>query len=218
MPYPAAMFDLDGTLLDTLDDLADSMNRALEAMGFPPHPVDAYRYIVGSGVREMARRSLPEDARDDETIDALAELKQQEYTRNWADKTRPYDGVPEMLDALRAGGIRMAVLSNKPDGFTRLAVEKLLPDWDFDVVRGAADGTPHKPDPTSALEIVEAFGLQPADVFYVGDTDVDMQTAVRAGMFPAGVLWGFRTADELTANGARVLLERPADALPHFDL
>ena len=213
MPYRAVLFDLDGTLLDTLEDLADSTNAALAALGFPPHPVDEYRTLVGDGIRNLALRALPDGRRDDATVDRCIRLTREEYGRRWDAKTRPYPGVPELLDELARRGVRMAILSNKPDAATGEVVAKLLPRWQFDVVRGAREGVPLKPDPAAALEVAEALGAAPAEVLYLGDTNTDMRTARAAGMRAVGALWGFRTAEELQTAGAQDLVARPQDLL-----
>ena len=151
MNYKAVLFDLDGTLLDTLDDIADATNLALRGLGFPEHRSESYKLMVGDGVENLVRRVLPEGRRDAATVAACAERMQGEYARHWAVKTRPYDGIVELLDALAARGIVMAVLSNKPENFTRLCVEKLLPAGRFAVVIGSRPSLPKKPDPTGAL-------------------------------------------------------------------
>jgi phosphoglycolate phosphatase len=213
MNYKAVLFDLDGTLLDTLEDLADSMNAALGRVGAPPHPVADYRYFVGDGVLTLCHRVLPADRRDDATVKAAAAAMRDEYGARWAAKTRPYPGIPELLDALTARGIAMAVLSNKNNDFTRLCVGKLLGRWRFDAVQGLDETIHKKPDPSGALAVAQRLKIAPADVLYLGDTNTDMKTAVAAGMFPVGALWGFRTAEELTANGAKVLIAKPMDLL-----
>jgi phosphoglycolate phosphatase len=213
MRFHAVLFDLDGTLLDTLEDLADSTNAALRAQGFAEHPLAAYRYFIGNGVENLVRRALPPERLEAATLARSAELMRREYSARWADKTRPYPGVAELLDALTARGLPMTVLSNKPDDFTRLCVSRLLPDWRFEVVLGAGPGVPKKPDPAAALRIAARLNLPPARIVYLGDTNTDMQTAVAAGMYPVGALWGFRTAAELTASGAEVLLEKPMELL-----
>ena len=213
MSYKAVVFDLDGTLLDTLEDLADATNRALARFGFPAHELAAYNYFVGDGLRNLILRTLPEGHRDDETLAETIQAFQEEYGRNWADKTRPYEGIPELLDALTERGVPMAVLSNKPDEFTRLCVAKLLPRWSFEPVQGVSETNPKKPDPIGALVIAERLGIAPAEFLYVGDTNTDMKTANAAGMFAVGVTWGFRPAAELLAHGAKVLIDRPAELL-----
>jgi len=216
MRYEAVLFDLDGTLLDTLEDLADSTNAVLEKRGFPRHPIPPYRYFVGDGVANLFRRALPKDRRDEAIVTECIDEMREEYGRRWADKTRPYDGVPEMLDALVERGVRMAVLSNKPDDFTKLCVEKLLPGWTFEVVRGVRDDGKRKPDPAGAMDIAGQLEIPPAGFLYLGDTNTDMKTAVAAGMFPVGAIWGFREADELMANGAKALIEKPMELLDLF--
>lgn len=213
MPYKAILFDLDGTLLDTIEDLADSMNAALARLGAPQYPVPAYKHFVGDGVIELCRRTLPDDRRDEASLKQAAQMMRAEYTHRWAAKTRPYDGIPELLDALSARGLTTTVLSNKPTDFTRLCVQEFLSKWTFAAVQGLDEAVKKKPDPSGALAIARQLGIAPADFLYLGDTDTDMKTAVAAGMFPVGALWGFREADELTANGAKVLVAKPADVL-----
>ena len=213
MNFKAVIFDLDGTLLNTLDDLADSMNASLERFGFPPHPVDVYRYLIGDGLMNLVSRALPENHRDEATINKIAAVQRDEYGRNWATKTHPYEGVPELLDALMEQGISMCVLSNKADDFTHVVVQKFLSRWKFATVRGQNEDTPMKPNPAGANQIALDLGLSPAEFLYVGDSNTDMETANAAGMFPVGVLWGFRSKDELIAAGAKALIEHPADLL-----
>jgi len=213
MPFRAVIFDLDGTLLDTLEDIADSMNSALAQMELPQYELDRYRYFVGDGVEVLAQRVLPKERRDEATLKRCVELMRAEYGQRWANKSRPYPGMVDLLDGLVARKIAMGVLSNKPHDFTCKIVETILPQWRFDPLLGSRPGVPKKPDPTAALEIIEKLRLRPEEFLYVGDTAVDMQTAVAAGMFPAGALWGFRTAEELKDAGARVLLEHPIDLL-----
>jgi phosphoglycolate phosphatase len=213
MKFNAVLFDLDGTLLDTLEDLADSMNNVLNRFGFPGHAVEAYKYFVGDGMENLARRALPENHRDEATVARCVAAMREEYGTRWAEKTHPYQGIPELLDALTARGIKMAVLSNKPDDFTKVIVTRLLPHWRFELVVGARPSMPKKPDPAAAVELAERLGIPPRGFLYLGDTNTDMQTAGAAGMYPVGVLWGFRTADELTASGAKVLIEHPTDLL-----
>lgn len=213
MTLSAVIFDLDGTLLDSLEDLAESMNQALESLGFPAHPVPAYKYFVGDGMEVLARRVLPEAVRDDHTLARIVATMRQVYGGRWDLKTRPYPGVPEMLAQLQTRGLRQAVLSNKPDDFTRLTVERLLAPHTFDLVQGVAPGTPPKPDPAGALGVAARLGVEPAACLYLGDTATDMLTACRAGMYAVGVLWGFRTRAELEESGARVVIEQPAEVL-----
>jgi phosphoglycolate phosphatase len=213
MTYHPVLFDLDGTLLDTIDDLADSMNAVLSAMGLAQHEVPAYKRFVGDGVVILAQRALPEGRRDERAVRQAVQLMREEYSRRWDRKTRPYDGIPELLDALAARGVKLAVLSNKPDDFTRLCVERFLGKWTFAAVQGIDESVRKKPDPSGALAIARKLNIPPADFIYLGDTNTDMQTAVAAGMRPVGALWGFRQADELLAAGAKALVNRPLDLL-----
>lgn len=214
MKRRAVMFDLDGTLLDTLDDLGDAMNIALAAHGFPPHDDRFYRKAVGDGAPQLVTRSLPHDARTPEMIGIALRRMRAEYEKRWTVKTRPYDGILPLLDALRRRGTVMAVLSNKPDAKTRDCVAHFFPDAPFAIVRGARDGVPLKPDPAAATAIVLETGIPAAEWLYLGDTDTDMQTAVGAGLFAVGAAWGFRDRDELLANGARTVIESPAGLPP----
>ena len=213
MTFQAVCFDLDGTLLDTIDDLADAMNHALSQLHLPQRSVQECKLFVGDGIRVYAERAMGPASRDEELLNQCITLSRQQYAKCWADKTRPYEGIPELLDELTARGLKMTVLSNKPDDFTRLMVQRLLPRWRFDLVWGESAQRIKKPDPASARQMAADLGLRTADFLYLGDTNTDMQTAVAAGMFPVGVLWGFRSAQELTDNGAKVLIERPADVL-----
>ncbi len=215
--FQAIIFDLDGTLLDTLADIANSTNAALSRLGFPVHPVDAYRYFLGDGMDHLVRRALPEGHHDGKTLGKCNKAILDEYRNRWAENTEPYPGIPELLCELEKRGILIAVLSNKPDAFTKQTIEKFLPDFHFEIVRGAKPSVPVKPDPAAALQIADELGIPPQRFIYLGDTDTDMQTAVSANMFPAGALWGFRTAEELSASGAKALLKTPQDILILLD-
>lgn len=209
MPYKAAIFDLDGTLIDSLRDIAESMNRSLETMGHPIHDVDAYRYFVGDGIHQLALRALPESHRNDEQVEQFLTGYQDDYFENWNIHTRPYHGIIELLERLTDAGIPMSVLSNKPDGVTKECTEHFFPKMNFMVVAGQKDSVPRKPDPTAALSIAEAMNVEPEACAFIGDTATDMKTAVASGMFPAAVTWGFRQEDELIEHGARLIAHKP---------
>jgi phosphoglycolate phosphatase len=213
MPYSAVLFDLDGTLLDTLEDIADAGNAALSANNFPTHPVNAYRYFVGEGVPTLITRLLPSDRLDQTTVARVTASYVAEYQKRWNAKSRPYAGISEMLDELTRRRIRMAILSNKPQDFTRQCVNAFLLRWHFEMVIGATANVPRKPHPAAALTIAETMQIPPADFLYLGDTNIDMQTAIAAGMYPVGVLWGFRDRPELEAAGAKMILAQPEDLL-----
>lgn len=216
MRYKAVLFDLDGTLLNTLEDLADSANHALARMGMPVHPVDAYRYFVGDGLMTLIERIVPDDRRNAETIAETAAAFRRHYINNWHVKTRPYDGVEDLLKTLADAGLQLAVLSNKPQDFTELCVEKLLGDFSIYPVFGQREGIPKKPDPAGALEVAEILNIAPDQFLYLGDTSIDMHTAKRAGMCAVGVLWGFRPEQELWDSGADHVIRAPADLLDLF--
>lgn len=211
MPLKAVIFDLDGTLLDTLDDLADSANRVLAAAGLPTHPVDRYRYFVGDGVRVLVERILPENLRDGDRIERLMSAFRDDYGKNWHAKTRMYDGIDAMLTSLQQQKISLNILSNKPHDFTQMCVSRFMAQWHFSTVLGQRPGVPRKPDPASALEIAAGIGVSPAEILYLGDTATDMKTARAAGMFAVGALWGFRTAGELEEHGAARLVRHPLE-------
>lgn len=211
--YRAIIFDLDGTLLDTLDDLAIAGNQVLAAMGQSEHPAARYRYFVGDGLRTMMTRILPESLRNPTGLETAMALFQKTYAETWYQRSAPYPGITDLLNQLAAAGWPMSILSNKPHDFTRACVQRLLPDWDFEPLLGQRPDVPKKPDPAAALEIAAFFDYKPTDILYVGDTAVDMQTASAAGMDAVGVLWGFRTREELQAAGARYLISQPSQLL-----
>lgn len=209
------LFDLDGTLLDTLGDLAASGNAVLRSRGLPEHEVGAYRYFIGSGMANLVHRIFPEDAKPEkgEALDAVVADYKAEYAARWQATTKPYEGVPELLDELADRGIPMGVVSNKSHVFTEQCVSAFLGNWRWQAVIGQRDGIPHKPDPFGALEAAHSFDREPGDCAFVGDSGIDMLTGVAAGMRPVGVLWGFREAGELRDAGSEVLLETPMELL-----
>ncbi|MCX7749400.1 MAG: HAD family hydrolase [Clostridia bacterium] len=216
MCFKAVIFDLDGTLLDTLEDLAFSMNQALSSLGFPTHAVEKYKYLVGDGVEVLAMRALPQEIQDISVIQNCVLKMREYYHLHWCDKTKPYKGIPEMLEKLAKKNIRMSVLSNKPHDFTKIVVSRYFPHIHFDFVLGARADVPKKPDPKGALEIAKESRLEPDSFLYLGDTNTDMLTATEAGMFAVGALWGFRKAEELLESGAKKLIETPLDLLKLF--
>ena len=211
----AVLFDLDGTLTDTLQDIADAMNHALRLHDLPEWPLDAYRYLVGDGIKKLAERAV----RDRQEL-ALSVRKEYQayYETHTLVTTRPYDGVPEMLQALQAKGLRLAVFSNKPDTDTKAVVAHFFPEIQWACVRGQVEGVAVKPDPAGALLTAQSLGVHPSEVLYLGDTATDMLCAQNAGMLPVGALWGVRTAEELHRHGAKHLANHPLDvtAIPEL--
>lgn len=215
MAYRAAVFDLDGTLLNTLADLADSGNELLASYGMAPHPEPAFRYFVGNGSRKLMERILP--GKSPEQIDeALARYKAI-YEKHLTAKTTPYAGIAETLSALKARGVRMAVCTNKHISAAEALIRKYFPADTFDTFEGDRPGVPRKPDPAHVRIVLEKMGVRPEETVYLGDSGVDMQTAVNAGALPVGVLWGFREKDELMENGAQILLSKPSELLEKVD-
>ncbi len=201
--FDAAIFDLDGTLADTLADIASAANHALTQLGHEPIELPRYRYLAGQGLRWLMEHAL-DDAHQHQVDEGMALFKAY-YAEHDRDQTRPNDGVVELLDALRERALKLAVLSNKPHEATVRVVSEMFEPV-FDEVMGAKEGVPLKPDPASANALCAALGVEPARVMYVGDTKVDMQTAKNAGFYAVGVLWGFRDEDELRANGADAII------------
>ena len=214
MGFKGVIFDLDGTLLDTLRDLADAANASLSHYGYPEHPVDAYRYFVGDGLQTLVQRILPDSATEYD-IKKLMEKFTELYTTMWNIHTAPYPGVLEMLNSLAGEGCLLSVLSNKPHQFTQLCVKSLFPEVAFAFVYGNREGVAKKPDPVGALEIAEKMNLSVNEILYVGDTATDMQTGNRAGMKTVGVEWGFRTREELEENNAWKIATTPAEVVAH---
>jgi len=213
MKYKAVLFDLDGTLLDTIEDLANSMNAVLFKSGFPMHDLEEYKYFIGDGLRNLVRRALPAENRDDASVDSFVAAMSEEYSKRWAEKTRPYKGIPELLDELTRRNIRLSILSNKRDEFSKLIVAKFFPKWNFEVVFGERPSVPIKPDPSAAIEISALMGIAPKDFLYLGDSGVDMKTARAAGMYAVGALWGFRKKEELIAEGAMRVISTPLELI-----
>jgi len=217
MEVRAVLFDLDGTLLDSLADIALAANAVLGDLDQPTHPLEAYRHFIGDGVAMLFRRALPVDQLEVALVDRCVADFRGAYAESWDVRTRPYDGIPELLDALTARGVALAILSNKPDDFTHKCAQRFLDRWPFRAVIGQREGVLPKPDPAGAIEVARRLAI-PADQFlYLGDTAVDMQTAARSGMRPIGAAWGFRPAEELWSGGAAAVIEHPGELLAILD-
>ncbi len=211
--FDTYLFDLDGTLIDSLDDLADTCNYILAEAGLPTHPVAAYRYFVGNGAYKLAERMLPEEMRDAETIARFKAAFDRRYSDHALDKTRPYPGILETAAALKARGARLAVLSNKPDPFVRRLCAALFPAGTFDAVCGQRDGVAAKPAPDGVFAILAELSVEREQALFIGDSDVDIRTARNAGLKSAGAVWGFRGREELVRAGADFLLNSAGELL-----
>lgn len=211
----AAIFDLDGTLLDTMDDLLTAMNRMLVELGFPTRTYDELLRFINRGARKFVGMSLPEgvvETFDDPLVDRALVVYGRHYADCCLDQTHPFEGVPEAVDALKARGIKVAVLSNKQDAFVKETIAKLYPGV-FDSVHGQLD-LPEKPDPAPALAIADELGLSPEECAFIGDSDIDIKTGVNSGMLPVGVTWGYRSEECLRDAGAKVIIRRPEELVP----
>ena len=211
--FQAIIFDLDGTLLDTLADIGDSVNAMLAEYGFDGHTLDDYRRFIGSGIQMLVTRALPLAGRSDVMVRQCVQRAREIYWENWNRKTRPYDGILDLLGSLKKTGLPLAVLSNKPHDFTMRYVKAYFNIQDFKIVMGQSDDFPVKPDPASALYIAQQMDLSPSVFLFVGDSVADMQTAAAAGMHAVGVGWGFKGPKELEENGCQTLVRHPRDIL-----
>ncbi|SDF95240.1 phosphoglycolate phosphatase [Selenomonas sp. WCT3] len=218
MKYKAAIFDLDGTLIDSLADLGDSANEMLASYGFPAHTIEEYRYFVGNGSRKLIERCLPKDKAQDASFvdEALARYKAC-YEKNLVHKTKCYAGIDEMLQALQEKNIPLGICTNKHQSAADEVCQKLLAKHSFVEIIGDRPGLPRKPDPQKVLAIAAKMGVKPEEVAYFGDTSVDMETARNAGFLPVGVTWGFRPRQELVETGAEVLLDNPMELFEQLE-
>ena len=213
MKLDGVIFDLDGTLADTLEDLAAALNRVLSSEGLPAYDDAAVRGLIGNGIRRLVTDALPPERRTEEAIARCCDRFMTDYGEHCLVNTRLYDGVAQLVSALRTDAVKLAVLSNKADELTRRIVDALIGFGSFDVVTGAQPGIPLKPDPTAALLVSTRLGVSPGRIACLGDSPTDVLTATAAGMVAVGVSWGFRTRSELVESGARAVLDHPLDLL-----
>ncbi|WP_350343275.1 HAD family hydrolase [Proteinivorax tanatarense] len=210
----AVIFDLDGTLLNTIEDIADSMNIVLTEAELPAHPIESYKKFVGNGMPKMVERALPKELGNKENVEKYTQKMREVFAENWDKKTKLYPEVDDLLNALQHNRCKMAILSNKPHKFTLETYEKYLSKWSFDVVQGwDASRYPLKPDPKSSFAIAQKLHVNPEEVIFVGDSDVDILTAKNAGFFAIGVSWGFRGPKELQEAGADQVVYSPLEIL-----
>lgn len=208
-----AIFDLDGTLLDTVADLAHATNFALRQCGFPTHEVNEYYHFVGRGINNLFRSALPEESRTDENVLRMRAAFVPYYNEHNADNSHPYEGITEVLSSLHEAGFMLAVASNKYQQATERLIQRFFPAIPFCTVLGQREGFPMKPDPSIVYLIIEQAGVNVQDVLYIGDSGIDMQTAENAHVESIGVTWGFRSAEELRASGAKHLVHTPEQIL-----
>lgn len=207
------IFDLDGTLINSIEDLADAVNKALLDCGFPTHEVEKYNYFVGDGAGKLISRAIPDGEKTEENIKAVSKNFSENYGKSFAKKTYVYDGILKLLEDLKNAGFSLAVASNKPDEFTKVIVNKLFKPQTFDIVRGHIDGVLHKPDPQIVFNIIDELGSDKSTSFFIGDTNVDIKTAQNSGIKSIGCQWGFRGRDELLKSGADFIAQHPSDIL-----
>ncbi|MBK8915409.1 MAG: HAD family hydrolase [Phycisphaerales bacterium] len=207
----ACIFDLDGTLVNSLHDIADALNDCLELLGLPAHPIDDYRYMVGEGVPTLCQRAIGRS--HPHLVGRLIELARPRYRLRPMDRTQLYPGIAALVERLRRSGVPLAVLSNKPDEITRAMVAAFFPGGEFREVYGCRVEALRKPDPTVALQIAAALGQAARDVWVIGDTPTDVETAQRAGMHCVAVTWGFRTRADLETAGAPIVIDHPDELL-----
>lgn len=208
----AVIFDLDGTLVNSLFDLAAACDYALSQKGFPTHTVEEYKYFIGNGIPKLIERSLPEINRDAKTIEEVKEIFLKYYSVHFADKTIAYDGMNETVRELKNKGLKLAVVTNKADNMAKSVVKAVYGDV-FDIVVGLSDKFPAKPNGASTLDTLKKLSVTPKECIFVGDSAVDIQTANNAAIKSVGVLWGFRDRGELAENGATYIIEKPQDLL-----
>lgn len=212
MAVKAVIFDLDGTLLNTCDDIANAVNFALNKNGFPVHSPQMFKIFTGDGTDVMITRALPETNRDIETLKKVREDYFEFYNAHSGEFTRPYAGISELLESLKKRDIKLAVTSNKIEFMTQSVINNYFGNI-FDFVTGQCDGIPPKPDPSMVFKAMKNLKVEPSECLYVGDTGVDAKTGKNAGIFTVGVLWGFREREELLENGADAIIDKPCQIL-----
>jgi len=213
--YKAIIFDLDGTLLDTLEDLAISANYVIESYGQTPFPIEDYKYLVGEGANNLLKKLLPEF--NDEKIKEARSIFEEHYALQYDKNTKMYDGISKMLTFVQKKGYKMTVLSNKPNKFTKKCVYKFLNKWNFEAVYGTRDNIERKPSAAGAIAILNELHVNPDEVLFIGDTKTDMITAKNANITSIGVLWGFRDEEELVEYGANHICKTPSDIIKLID-
>jgi phosphoglycolate phosphatase len=211
------IFDLDGTLLNTVKDLAYATNYALHQLGLPTHNIEKYKFFAGNGILKLFERALPENGRNEENIHSMRKYFIHYYEKHKSDFTEPYEGISELLTDMQSIGLKIAVASNKYHEATEELIVKFFPDIHFTAVFGQREGIPAKPCPTIIFDILQKTRISARETLYVGDSGVDMQTALNAGITSVGVTWGFRLREELERNGAKYIIDSPSELRKFFN-
>jgi phosphoglycolate phosphatase len=212
MKFKAVIFDLDGTLVNSIQDIADAMNTVLQNYNYPTHSYEKHQSFIGSGIRSLVQKSLPESNNNENQVDICSNAMIEVYRENCTNKTKPYDGIVELSDYLIAQNIKLSVLSNKADELTKKITKALLPNY-FDPILGLKVEAHKKPNPIELINIGKNLGFKPEEIIYVGDTGIDMQTANNANMLAVGVSWGFRSKEDLIANDAKYIIHSPSELI-----
>lgn len=215
MKFKGVIFDLDGTLVNSLEDIANAMNSVLQHLDYPTHSYENYQYFIGSGLRNLVSKSLPKHHNDETQIERCYQLMVKVYRDHCTNQTKPYNGIIELLDYLISHNMKLGVFSNKSDELTKKIVASLFPDY-FHSIVGLSIESLKKPNPSEAIAISKNFALNPEEIIFVGDSGIDMQTATNANMHAVGVLWGYRSEEELIVNGAKHILNHPSDLIQIF--
>jgi phosphoglycolate phosphatase len=215
MKFKGVIFDLDGTLVNSLEDIADAMNSVLKSCNYPIHSYEAYKKFIGSGIKSLVSKALPKNVTNEKLVDTCFNSMIEIYGANCTQKTKPYNGIIVLLNQLILRNIKLGVLSNKTDEFTKKIVASIFPNY-FEYVVGLSDKTPKKPNPFGVLEISKNLGIKPEELIFVGDTEIDMLTANNAKMYAVGVSWGFRSKEKLISAGAKTIISNPLDLLQAF--
>ncbi|MWB94310.1 HAD-IA family hydrolase [Flavobacterium sp. GA093] len=212
MKFKGIIFDLDGTLVNSLEDISDAMNTVLTALNYPTHTYDDYQYFIGSGLRNLVSKALPSTNNSESQIETCFQNMVTQYRDNCTLKTKPYEGILDLLNSLSLKNIKLAIFSNKADELTKKIASEIFPD-SFDIPVGLSFENLKKPNPFEAIAIAENWGFNTEEILFVGDSDIDMLTATNAKMFPVGVSWGYRTEKELIATGAQLVINSPLDLI-----
>lgn len=208
----AVLFDLDGTLVNSLDDLADSVNYSLSKFGLPEHKTEEFKYFAGNGIAKMVERAIPADLRGTSVYKKVLDVFFKYYSVHFADNTKPYGGLKELVCDLKQMGIKIAVVTNKAQQIAENVVKTAYGDI-FDIICGKQENAPLKPDPYGAISVMRELGVSNSECIFLGDSSIDMETGINCGALPVGVLWGYRTADELLKSGAKYIIGNPEELL-----